>query len=71
MIKNVLALIERYQQEGILIEEPPSQAFAALLGAVFLGGMVGAIYPDLLTATFDAREYVQNYLKGRVREGTI
>jgi AcrR family transcriptional regulator len=71
MIKNVLELIERYQQEGILIEEPPSQAFAALLGAVFLGGMVGAIYPDLLTVAFNAREYVQNYLRGRVREGTI
>jgi hypothetical protein len=33
--------------------------------------MVGAIYPDLLTVAFNAREYVQNYLRGRVREGTI
>jgi AcrR family transcriptional regulator len=63
--RGVFALIERYQHQGQLIDEPPNEAYAALLGPIFLQVVFGAIRPDIFAGPFDAHQYVRHYLAGR------
>ena len=62
---RVIALLERYQHEGVLCDEPPSQAYAALLGPIFLQVVFGSIRPDVFRGPFDTHQHVQHYLAGR------
>ena len=45
---EIAALLQRYQAEGLLVEEPPMQALAALVGPLFLGGVFGFLQPQLV-----------------------
>lgn len=67
---RVIALIERYQHEGTLSDEPPSQAYAALLGPIFLQVVFGSIRPDIFAAQFDTQQHVRRYLAGRATRPT-
>ena len=68
IIKKVEALVHRYQQEGLLVEEPPGQAFAALIGPLFLYGALGELIPDLMETPFDPDAHVHGYLQGRLQQ---
>jgi AcrR family transcriptional regulator len=68
IMARVGALLERYQAEGALIKEPPMQAFMALVGPLFLGGILGYVSggrAGMAPAALDASAHVQRYLGGR------
>lgn len=62
IVGKVTALLERYQKEGRLIQEPPMQAFLALAGPIFLSGIITVMQPEV---PFDPAEHVSRYLQGR------
>ena len=68
IITKISAILERYQDDGVLIKEPPMHAFVSLVGPLFMKGMIGYIQPNLLGFHFDPAEHVQRYLQGRVVE---
>lgn len=68
IMARVGALLQRYQVAGVLVEEPPMQAFTALVGPLFLGSILGHISGGrvgLPATSFDAASHVQRYLGGR------
>ena len=65
LIKKVNALIERYQDEGALVKEPPMQALISLVGPLLMAGIAGFMEPNLFDLSFDSAEQVQRYLQGR------
>ncbi len=69
IIANIANMLQRYQQEGDLVAEPPMQAFIALIGPIFMGGVLGTIQPSAFNVPFDAPAYVQRFLKGRKAAG--
>ena len=67
MLHHITQLLGRYQQEGQLVEEPPLQAFLALLGPLMLGGVVSQM-SDREDVVLSPEEVVQRYLQGHGRE---
>lgn len=65
IIGQILVLIERYQQEGVLVEEPVHQAFMALVGPLFLDGLLETVDPSLSTRSMKPGALVERYLNGR------
>ena len=65
IMKNSSAIIERYQRDGILVKETPMQAFVALVGPLFLQGVLQFTQPDLFDVSYDPVEHVRRYVHGR------
>ena len=65
MVGRVAGMLERYQKAGVLREEPPLLAYAALVGPLVFLGIVGRIVPEL--PTLDIPAHVDRYLEGRRR----
>ena len=65
LLGRIMALIERYQQQGELVEEPPFHAAASLIGPLLITGLGESIRPELVDAPFDAEEHVRRFLCGR------
>lgn len=65
IVGKVMAMLERYQQEGKLKPEPPLQAFLALVGPLFLGGVLDAIGVASVPAPLEPVDLVHRYLQGR------
>ena len=64
--RRFATIIERYQQEGKLVQEPPMQAFTALLGPIFLAHVLVHAGQAVELANGPADVYVKHYLKGRI-----
>lgn len=62
---EIAALLRRYQAEDLLVEEPPMEALAALVGPLFLGGVFGFLQPQLVEESFDSEALVRRFLRGR------
>ena len=62
---QIAALIERYQNEGVLVKEPPMQAFVALVGPLFLAHVLGSLQPQMFGTSFDTTGQVNRFLQGR------
>jgi AcrR family transcriptional regulator len=67
IMARIMALIERYQDEGILVREPPAQAFTALVGALLLEGLLSYTSRGRIGPTITPEALVHNYLAGRAR----
>jgi AcrR family transcriptional regulator len=65
IIVKIKAILERYQDEGVLVKEPPMQALVSLTGPLFMKEIIKFMQPSYSEALFDAAEYVRLYLKGR------
>ena len=65
--QRIEALLRRYQEEGVLIEEGPLQALAGLLGPLVFAGLLQGIRESAVP-TADATTHVQRFLEGRQRE---
>jgi AcrR family transcriptional regulator len=68
IMARVIALIERYQDEGVLVREPPAQAFTALVGALLLEGVLNYAGRGRFGPTIEPETLVRNYLSGRVQQ---
>lgn len=65
ILTKISAMIARYQQDGVLVQEPPAQAFVALVGPFFLGRIIGFVQMDMPDIAPDPVEHVRHYLRGR------
>lgn len=68
IVSKILAMIERYQAEGKLVQEPPINAFIALVGPLFMGSVLGALPMGLFEVSHDPAQQVQRYIHGRTVE---
>lgn len=66
-VRRVVGIVERYQREGALIEEPPLQAYAALVGPLVYLGIVSRLLPE--PPPVDLAAHVSRYLQGHGRGG--
>jgi AcrR family transcriptional regulator len=69
IIENITGILARYQKEGALVEEPPFQALIALVGPLFLGGVMASLQPDRFETGMDPADLVKHYLRGRKNDG--
>ncbi len=63
MVGVVAGILQRYQAEGKLVDEPPLLAYAALVGPLVYLGIVDRLLPAPITV--DAAEHVRRFLDGR------
>lgn len=61
-VGRVTEILARYQRHGLLIEEPPLQAYAALVGPLVYLGIVSRLLPE--PPAVDLAAHVQTYLQG-------
>lgn len=59
---RVTEILARYQRRGLLINEPPLHAYAALAGPLVYLGIVSRLLPDL--PELDINAHVEKYLRG-------
>jgi AcrR family transcriptional regulator len=65
MISGIGDLIKKYQQEGILVEEPSLDSVTALLGPLIVANMLRNAAPDLALPEVNLQKHVQQFLNGR------
>lgn len=63
---KISTMIARYQQEGALVQEPPAQAFVALVGPFFLGSIIDFVQMDVPDILPNPAAHVRHFLQGRV-----
>jgi AcrR family transcriptional regulator len=64
LMSHSTAVLQQYQEQGILIPQPPQQALASLLGPLMLDGILRTIYPAGASPPFAPDTLVENYLQG-------
>lgn len=62
---SILQIVQRYQQEGQLKEEPPIQAMMALIGGPMTYYMFVRAIPSFPVPPFDPQAHVAGFLHGR------
>ncbi|MDA2893212.1 helix-turn-helix domain containing protein [Mycolicibacterium sp. BiH015] len=65
-VGRVAGILARYQNEGALIEEPPLQAYASLVGPLVYLGIISRLLPE--PPTVDLEAHVSHYLQGRAQK---
>lgn len=58
-------VLERYQKDGVLVAESPGEAFAALVGPLFLDTVLALIVPETPAGQPDTARLVALFLDGR------
>jgi AcrR family transcriptional regulator len=64
-IGNLIAIIRRYQQQGLLKDESPFASLGALIGPILVHQMARRANFGLPVPAIDAREHVDAFLHGR------
>jgi AcrR family transcriptional regulator len=65
MIERLGELLTRYQTEGILAQENPVHAVAALLGPLIITNLMHNAAPDFPLPAIDLSQHVAHFLDGR------
>ena len=65
IVARAAALIHRYQVEGVLIDEPPMESFAALVGPLLFRQIIGMMDPDFYPESAKSETIVARFLAGR------
>lgn len=65
IVAQIQEILAQYQAAGELHEEPPMQAYSALVAPLFMRGLLATIAGDILPASFDPIEHVERFLGGR------
>jgi AcrR family transcriptional regulator len=67
-LQRAIGIIQRYQKDGLLRDEPPVSAIGSLLGPVMFGEMLRRASPNLGLAvpTVDPKTHVKAFLHGRL-----
>lgn len=61
---EVVALIEHYQNNGLLVKGNPMQICIALIGPLMLEEVLTSIQPEFLGMSLEPAEHVRTFLKG-------
>ncbi len=64
-IQSLIKIIDHYQTQGRLKQEPPLTSLSVLLGPLMMNYMFGHANPDFPVPTIDPQEYVNAFLHGR------
>lgn len=64
-IQSIMHILERYQREDSLKEEPPLTSVNVLLAPIMVNEMYRRVHADLLAASIDVERYVDVFLQGR------
>lgn len=64
-IQGIMHILEQYQKEGFLKEEPSLTSVNVLLGPIMVNEMYRRVHADLSAASIDLEEYVDAFLQGR------
>jgi hypothetical protein len=65
LIKRVGQLLARYQAEGILVQEHPLNAVAALWGPLMVTNIIRSAAPPIAPPAIDLAAHVRRFLDGR------
>jgi AcrR family transcriptional regulator len=65
VVRSIMKIIQKYQQEGVLIIESGFSAVSALLGPVIIHRMLQRANPDFIVDEIEDSYYVQAFLEGR------
>lgn len=68
LLFSIGKLINRYQSEGKLRQEPPLHAAASLLGPLVFTSMINSTLTDTKIPEFDTQYFIDFYLIGRMVE---
>ena len=68
LFRDLVELLARYQQEGVLRQESSFRAVAALLGPLMYAGMMSRVLPETSDHEPDLEEHVDRFLHGRKSE---
>jgi len=66
-IQNIMRILERYQSEGLLKDEPNLVTVNVLLAPIMVNAMYQRVQADLLTMSIDLEAHVDAFLYGRKR----
>ena len=64
-IQGIMHILERYQREGLLQEEPPLTSVNVLLAPIMVNEMYRRLHADLAAISIDLEKYVDAFLQGR------
>jgi AcrR family transcriptional regulator len=70
LFSSIGELMSRYQMEGILREEHPLHAVAALLGPLIYTSMIRSSIPDGFLPPMELKNHVKYFLEGRYAYST-
>lgn len=65
IITAIAQVLRRYQEEGVLQEEPPLHAVCGLLGPVIVLTLIRGADPDLEMPALDLHAHVIGFVRGR------
>ncbi|KAA3642983.1 MAG: TetR/AcrR family transcriptional regulator [Chloroflexi bacterium] len=65
VVRSIMEIIQRYQGDGLLIDEPGFSAVSALLGPIIVGKMLQRTNPYLPVSEVEPEMYVAAFLEGR------
>lgn len=65
LFRAIGQMLARYQKQGILQQEPPFHAVAALLGPMIYLAMIGSAMPKAKSPPIDLSSHVNLFLQGR------
>jgi AcrR family transcriptional regulator len=68
IFQRFASLLVRYQGEGVLKDEPPLHALAALLGPVIYTSLISNAFPEAAIPPLNIDTHVNNFLEGRQSE---
>lgn len=69
LFERARQVVERYQNDGVLVAESPGEAFAALVGPLLVDALFRLIVPEAAFAEPDTVRLVSLFLDGRRNDG--
>jgi AcrR family transcriptional regulator len=66
-IQGIIKIIQKYQKQGLLKNEPPLAALSALLGPIMVNQMFRRANLNLSAPALDPQDHVDSFLHGRKR----
>lgn len=64
---RAVSILADYQTAGVLVDEPPAQALATLVGPLFLGKVLDIVGLETASEPFDVALHVRRFLAGHAR----
>jgi len=66
-VRSIMQILQKYQEDGQLNDEPGFSMVSALLGPLMVSQMIQKTDPELGGQETDARTYVKAFLEGRMQ----
>ncbi|MBV7331493.1 TetR/AcrR family transcriptional regulator [Chloroflexi bacterium TSY] len=64
VFSKVITMVERYQEEGLLLKAPPFHVAVALLGPIMATAFIGGLQSNSVSSQPDSDDFVRRFLDG-------